>query len=303
MKTHRWLLFLGATGVVAACGSRTGLLLPTGVSAGPDALPPIDVMVPPDAPSPCTDGGSTLVYLITSQNVLLSFYPPQGAFTQVGVINCPVTVSGDAPFSMAVSHEGVAYVAFQSGSVFEVSTLDANCRATSRVPSGTFANQYGMGFSGDPAVDGGETLYLAGSPSGLGTPIVLGSMSTSTFETTTVGEVVPNIYESELTGTASGQLFGFYAINPDAAAAAIGEIDRTTGQLVAKDDLPSVNILGGWAFAFWGGDFYTFTAPGGPDTETLVQRFRPSDGSIVTVATTPGLTVVGAGVSTCAPQR
>jgi hypothetical protein len=33
-----------------------------------------------------------------------------------------------------------------------------------------------------------------------------------------------------------------------------------------------------------------------------VQRFRPSDGSVVQVATTPGLTVVGAGVSTCAPQ-
>jgi hypothetical protein len=64
-------------------------------------------------------------------------------------------------------------------------------------------------------------------------------------------------------------------------------------------DLPGVDIAGGWAFAFWGGDFYTFTAPG--DTSTVVQRFRPSDGTVVQVASL-SLVVVGAGVSTCAPQ-
>ena len=31
----------------------------------------------------------------------------------------------------------------------------------------------------------------------------------------------------------------------------------------AEPPLPGVDIAGGWAFAFWGGDFYTFTAPDG----------------------------------------
>jgi hypothetical protein len=173
-----------------------------------------------------------------------------------------------------------------------------------------------MGFAANIGIDGGilddggdagdgvETLYLAGNPGGVvGTePVVLGSMDTTTFAVTTVGTVAPSIYASELTGTGGGQLFGFYMTGPGVTAAAIGEIDRTTGQLVAMNDLPGVAIAGGWAFAFWGGDFYTFTAPAGPGTDTVVQRFRPSDGSVVQVATISGLTVVGAGVSTCAPQ-
>jgi hypothetical protein len=186
------------------------------------------------------------------------------------------------------------------------------------VPSGIFANQYGMGFSANVGPDGGliddggdagdntETLYLAGSPGGLNQPsgyppVVLGSMSTTTFDTTTINTVVPNIFASELTGTGSGQLFGFFEVAAGSTGAAIGELDKTTGQLVAMNNLPGVDITGGWAFAFWGGDFYTFTAPDG--TDTIVQRFRPSDDTIVQVAQTSGLTVVGAGVSTCAPQK
>jgi hypothetical protein len=330
VKPHRLFLFLSTTAVVAACGSRTGLLVPppeqdastpdahADADARPDvheedALPPIDVFVPPDAPNPCPDAGSTLVYVITTQNVLLSFYPPSAEFKTIGTIACPVLTPGDSPFSMAVDHTGIAYVAFMSGNVFKVSTLTAACEGTSRIPSGPiFSAQYGMGFSANIGVDAGasdsgdnvETLYLAGNPGGVGAsnPIVLGSMDTTGFNVTTIGAVSPSIYGSELTGTGGGQLFGFFQTSPGSMSAAIGQIDRQTAQLVAINDLPGVNIGGGWAFAFWGGDFYTFTAPAGSGTDTIVQRFRPSDGSITTVTTTPGLTVVGAGVSTCAPQ-
>lgn len=138
-------------------------------------FPPIDVFVPPDAPNPCPDAGSTLVYVITTQNVLLSFYPPTAEFRTIGTIACPVTVPGDDPFSMAVNHTGVAYVAFESGNVFKVSTLTAACEATARIPSGPiFTSGYGMGFSANVGVDAGagdsgddvETLYLAGNPGG-----------------------------------------------------------------------------------------------------------------------------------------
>lgn len=62
--------------------------------------------------------------------------------------------------------------------------------------------------------------------------------------------------------------------------------------------LPGVTQASGYAFAIWGGDFYLFTAP---FDGTIVTRFRASDGSIVQVATSPQV-IVGAGVSTCAPQ-
>ena len=55
----------------------------------------------------------------------------------------------------------------------------------------------------------------------------------------------------------------------------------------------------GWAFAFWGGDFYMFHAPNG---NSIVTRYRPSDDSLTQVATLPSI-IVGAGVSTCAPQQ
>jgi hypothetical protein len=80
------------------------------------------------------------------------------------------------------------------------------------------------------------------------------------------------------------------------------EIDKDTAAVTTLAPLPGIVFGGGWAFAFWGGDFYTFTAPGGTNSSSIVNRYRPSDGSIVQVATTPGLTIVGAGVSTCAPQ-
>src|ERR1019366_5873324 len=120
MMTHRWVFFASQVAIVAACGARTGLYVPVDQDVavvpdakGEDALPPIDVFLPPDAPNACPDAGSTLVYVITSQNVLLSFYPPTAAFTTIGTIACPVTPV-DTPFSMAVDHNGVAYVAFAS---------------------------------------------------------------------------------------------------------------------------------------------------------------------------------------------
>jgi hypothetical protein len=56
----------------------------------------------------------------------------------------------------------------------------------------------------------------------------------------------------------------------------------------------------GWAFAFWGGDFWVFTAPAG---DSRITRFRPSDGSVTTVVDSLGAIIVGAGVSTCAPAK
>jgi hypothetical protein len=101
----------------------------------------------------------------------------------------------------------------------------------------------------------------------------------------------------ELTGTGAGDLFAFAAAGPDSV---ISQLEKTTAHVSAQTTLKGVAQGSGWAFAFWGGDFYTFTAPTG--ASTVVTRFRPNDGSIAEVARFP-VKIVGAGVSTCAPQQ
>jgi hypothetical protein len=317
---NRRFLFAFVAVFVAACGSKTGLLLPFDEDASPplvdaradvhhfdvqpieedaaeeDALPPIDVRPPPpDAFTDCPDAGATLVYVITNSNNLYSFYPPTAAFSLIGTIACP-SPSGSTPFSMAVDHKGIAYIVFQSGELFRVSTLTAACQPTKFVSGqGGFASTFGMAFSGDNTPNG-ESLYVAGDMS----PPELGRIDVSTFTLTRVGAFNPPITMAELTGTRAGDLFGFWAPGGNGSTdSAIVQIDKSNASVTNSSALPGVTQGSGWAFAFWGGDFYTFGAPNGT---TVVTRFRPSDGSIVQVATIAD-TVVGAGVSTCAPQQ
>jgi hypothetical protein len=338
MKLRAWVAFvlpLAVAGVAVACGARTGLFLPeeefvtdaggdgtivrkdaadsdADEAATLDALPPIDVTPPPpDAPNPCTDAGSTPIYVITQNNNLMSFDPPSGAFTRIGSISCPGVSSGLAPFSMAVDQNGIAFVVSTSGELFRVSTATALCQATGFVMGqGGFPTTFGMGFVRDPS-GMTETLYVAGdimqgplNPGGLCTlPSILGGIDPGTLKLDIVGTFRPHIYCPELTGTAAGDLFAFYAPNQnDMISTAIGQIDKTTGQVVAQSPLPGVEFGYAWAFAFWGGEFYVFTEPNGLLTPSIVTRFRPLDNSIMQVAKADE-TIVGAGVSTCAPQN
>jgi hypothetical protein len=329
MRTGSALFVLAVACALAACGSRTGLLVPLlgepeegGPDAEPgpdatapdegvedatvdvteppdghegrdareeDALPPIDVTPPPmDALNDCPDAGSTFIYVISSGYELLSFYPPTAAFTSIGTIACP---GGGTPFSMAVDTTGVAYVEFNSGNIFRVSTRTAACVSTPFQPHQDGFTTFGMGFSAN-APSPGETLFVASDQ----TPSQLASIDTMSFILSPLGIFRPAIDEPELTGTGAGDLFAFFRFG---SGSAIGQIDKATAQVVAQSDLPGVVQGSGWAFGFWGGDFYTFTAPSG---HTVVNRFRPTDGSVVQVASTDQL-IVGAGVSTCAPQR
>jgi hypothetical protein len=302
-----------------ACGSKTGLLVPfedsgVPVDAAPDIavvdsssppeedaavveedvlLPPIDVQPPP--PNDCPDASATLIYVITETNTLYSFYPPTATFsTVIGNIACP---SMSMPFSMAVARSGIAYIIFNDGELFEVDTQAATlpCRPTGFVMGqGGFAPRFGMGFSRD-SVGPGETLYVASGSNGMtGGPNQLARIDTATLQLTIVGNLTPSIDDTELTGTGAGDLFGFYKTTNGSE---IAQIDKANAQVTGYAPLPGVDQGSGWAFAYWGGDFYTFTAPSGG---TVVTRYRPSDQSIVQVAAISDI-VVGAGVSTCAP--
>ena len=334
MRAGAWLAFsapIGLGALVAAC-SRSELFLPppehdaTAPDVAADVPEEPDVFEEPDAAleadadaaeedAPpmieetvdiCPDAGSTLIYLITSQHVLVSFYPPTATFTTIGTIQCP-DPTGTDPFSMAVNRAGIAYVVFASGHLYRVSTRTAVCVPTTFVPGQSFPLTFGMGFSANVSADGGgdagETLYIATDPMptpGMPGPSSLGTIDTASYTGTTVAPFSPVIIQPELTGTGTGKLYGFWAPNL-ASDTAIVEIDKDTAAVTTLTTLPGIFLGNGWAFAFWGGDFYTFTAPGGLGSSSTVTRYRPSDGSIVHVATAPG-TIVGAGVSTCAPQ-
>lgn len=326
MRPRRRLIFASIVVLVAACGSRTGLLVPLPddtihdaaadnvvhhVDASPDvfveedALPPLDVTPPPPDTyvNDCPDAGSTLIYVMTEQNNLYSFYPPTAEFKEIGTIACPDVQQASTPFSMAVNRAGIAYVVFSpSGQLYRVSTASAACEPTPFASEQEgFPPTFGMGFSADE--DGGETLYVAGDTTtatgGFG-PSVLGTIDVTSYDLSFVGPFVPTLTAPELTGTGGGGLFGFWGPNgPGSSPSAIVQIDKATAQVTNSSTLNGVEQGSGWAFAFWGGDFYAFTAPGGG---SVVTRFSPSDGSITQVASLTD-TIVGAGVSTCAPQQ
>ena len=298
---------LGAGGAVVACGSRTGLdaldetAIDGGLTEADGALPLLDARPRQDAPVSvfCADASDTLVYAITSSRTLLRFDPSSGSFTPMGIINCPDPRS---PFSMAVDRRGVAYVLYAlagdttPGAIFRVSLETASCASTSFDGSTLAFDSFGMGFSADS--DGGETLYIASDDTPNGR---LGAVNPNTFAARLVGAFNPPVIAAELTGTGDGRLYAFYAPGGvGTAGAAIAEIDKTTAQVIGQSSIPSVTVANGWAFAFWGGSFYMFTAPSG--ASSLVQRYDPSTKSTVTVASYPE-TIVGAGVSTCAPVK
>jgi hypothetical protein len=306
---------------IAACGSRTGLWgsdvegsdrLPDGgiaTDAGrdastsdvrePDALPPIDARPPRDASRiDCPDAEATLVYVVTTENELYSFFPTDGSFKFISNIACPS--NGATPFSMAVDRKGVAYVQFTDERIYRVSTATGACIGTSFMTGQEGFGAFGMGYA-TTDVGPTETLFVAGTRSNMqDTSPGLARIDTTTFALTKVGDFVPDIARAELTGTGDGRLFAFYTKGVDNGPPSfIGEISTSTARVVAETPLPTVDQGNGWAFAFWGGDFYMFTAPnGGSD----VTRYRPSDNSVSVVAKLP-TRIVGAGVSTCAPAQ
>ena len=328
------VLLLGLTVPVAlalsvGCGARTGLLLEQAVA---DAGTPIEdagipgLDVTPRDVTPlevCADASDTLVYVVTTDTTgdnfqILRFDPSSAQFTLIAPLVCPDPYQ---PFSMAVDRQGHAYVLYYDettdsnpglpspppGNIYEVNLNTGACALTSYVPNAEFSH-FGMGFATDD-VGGGETLYVASSNATNTQPFVngvLGAIDESSLGLTTIGPFSPTVSGPELTGTGDGRLFAFWAPGGlQTAGSAISQIDKKTATVTGQATLPGVTQGGGWAFAFWGGDFYLFTNPGGldqpaPDPTTIVQKYDPATGAISQIATYPE-TIVGAGVSTCAP--
>ncbi|MGH7434166.1 MAG: hypothetical protein ACRENE_00660 [Polyangiaceae bacterium] len=244
-----------------------------------------DVVVLPNCSSPSIQ----YIYMFTESNHIWSLYPQTGTLTLIGTLAC--SASGTA-YSMAVDRTGSAYVLYTSSEIFHVSLRTLACTKTAWVSPGAQFDTFGMGFVGDPS-GLTDTLYVA---SGDGDASVLGKLDLATFTVSRVGTI--GFDRPELSGTGNGRLFAFYGTD-DGGSSAVDEIDPSTLRHLSTYSFTNLPQNNGWAFGFWGGDFYLFTAP---STGSLITRYRPSDGSQTTIATL-NETIVGAGVSTCAPQN
>jgi hypothetical protein len=195
---------------------------------------------------------------------------------------------------MGVDRKGYAYIVYSDGHVFRASTATGHCVATSLQPASEGFTLFGMGFSTDQAGPS-EKLYRASESLYSLTPPTLGWLDTVSYE------VHPLTFIKdagmELTGTGDGRLYGFF---DDDVASHIVQLDKQTGQYLSDTTLPGVSKGVAWAFAFWGGDFWLFTSPTGSSTVT---RYQPASKKISVVATLPMELIVGAGVSTCAPEQ
>jgi hypothetical protein len=169
-------------------------------------------------------------------------------------------------------------------------------------------SEFGMGFAFDPAT-ALDTLFIAGGPS-VDNPAT--QLATIAFPSLTVSTLAPLTDGSpELTGTGDNQLWGFF---PSEQVPSGGEstptmvqLDQQTGAVLQTLELPQ--IAGepfAWAVGFFGGAFWIFLERQptiGMSTSTNVYEVQRSGGTLTTALANTGRTIVGAGVSTCAPLQ
>jgi len=277
-------------------------LVTLGVFAGcaAETSAPASTALPTDAVASnagCAPEAS-LMHVITDEAELYSFDPVTLAFVKKGVIECPdaQTIS---PNSMAIDRQGVAWVNYTDGTIFKVNLKDAHCEATPfQTQQGGF-RKFGMAFMRNAATDG-ETLFV----SGLGAADVPGTggrglakIDTGSLSLSAVGDFTGQLagLDAELTSSSDGKLFAFFRTNPPALA----EIATDSGAIKSSEPLRELTAGLGFAFSYWGGDFWIYTSDDlGPSRLT---RYRPSDKSTTVVLADVGMRIVGAGVSTCAP--
>jgi hypothetical protein len=234
---------------------------------------------------------TTLVYVVSQENSLYSFDPSTLTFTLVGPLDCPA--NGFQPFSMAVDRQGYAWVLYTGGRIWKVDIKTAHCTATAYQPNQHGFQQFGMGFSSNSANSTDETLYLA-NYGGSG----IAALDTTSLVVTPVGQYDQIHSAAELTGTGDARLFGFFETTP----INIAEIDKTNSHILSQHPEPNISIGAAWAFAFWGGSFWLFTNPN--STGSQVDQYDPMTGNTNTVVPdVGGFSIVGAGVSTCAPIK
>jgi hypothetical protein len=241
----------------------------------------------------CADG-TELVYVIDQlSDRLSSFDPATKTFHDLGSLSCP-TMAGASPFSMSVDRGGTAWVLYNSGEMFTVPLATLGCTKTTWHGANGL-NVFGMGFSTDMPGGSAESLYVGGGANQMQTSYTLARLDLTTMTARPLG-MQPQI--PEMTGTGKAELWGFM---PEATQARVVQFDRTNGTIVKSYNEPTLaGTMTGYAFAQWGGDFWVFLIKNN-EPSTTVYQVDGMTGAIKGTTPTTGRTIVGAGVSTCAP--
>jgi hypothetical protein len=226
------------------------------------------------------------IFVVTDDNQLHRFAPATKTFTKIGDLSCPADLFS-TPFSMGVDRKGTAWVLFNNGKLYKVSTKDASCTGTSFAVGQAGFTTFGMSFARDGL---GETLFVADYDAK-----GLGKIDTTSLKLSFIGPYGSGGGAGELTGRGD-QLFAFFNGSP----ARVASIDKATGAVLTSKNLSGVTIGSGWAFAQWGGTFWLFHAPSG---SSRVTEYDFEKGTTTLAVADTGFVIVGAGVSTCAPTE
>lgn len=286
---------------------------------------PRDAALPPPAPADagprpdgsfvyddCQDEASQKVFVLTTdlddparESHLLRFDPESLTYTEIGRVDCGLS---EYQFlrSMAVDRRGTAYASTGQGELYAIDTTTAACRATGMETGQEQVRRYGMGYATVGDTDE-ERLYITAEGDWWEDGVAwrrLAVIDTSTLTISTIGDIdAPTPANMELTGTGDGRLFGMVldVRNLRNIIVTIELLDVSTGGTLERKQVP-LQARSGFAFAHWGGDFWLFTEA--PDGSARVARFDWETGTVEQTVDTPlevPGTIVGAGVSTCAP--
>ncbi|MFN3202870.1 MAG: hypothetical protein ACE366_31040 [Bradymonadia bacterium] len=254
------------------------------------------------------DEGSELIYVVDSDNTLLSFDPRTLAFNRLGVLNCPAALpwpdwsrNQASPFSMSVDRFGRAWVLYTSGEIFWVDiNNNLACERSPFVPGTEGFELFGMGFVTDTPGGNNESLYIAGGPVGSLERGQLARVDPNTLTVERLGPLNISDFGPELTGNGDAELWGYFP----GGSPQVARIDKGSGADEERWRLPGfVAQPRAWAFAHWGGRYHVFITDtdGFGNLTSEVIRFDPVAATAETVATNLPYVIVGAGVSTCAP--
>jgi hypothetical protein len=246
--------------------------------------------------------GTELTYVWATNGDIYSFDPPSKTFTKIATPDCDAS----QPNSMAIDRNLVAWLNYlEPGSSspndniykFDL-TKGSGCQASGiKITSGY--NQVGMAFSTDVAGGTTETLYLDGISGGElarvdMTALTIVPIGNFSNDTKLKGQ------SCELTGTGSGLLYGYFTTAPNVRVA---QLDKTNANALSDDELMGFSPPEDWAFEFYGGDLYLESYPNKSNApNSSVVQYDPVTKALdLAYVTNAGFTVIGAGVSTCAP--
>jgi hypothetical protein len=286
----------GSTGPVVTTDTDTADTTDTGDESTTGVVP--EKCPCPDDLEVALDDG---IFVLSKTAELWKYFPGKNKFVMLGAIDCDVAPS---TFSMGVDRQGYAWVQFSDLQIRKVDVTDvSDCSDPGFVPGQGGVENFGMAFVSNSADDKCDRIYgnhYNGVADGQHGRSEFFSVDPMTLDLVQLGK--SNYGLAEVTGTGDGRAFLFAGPDPSKLV----EVDKANGATLDVIPLPGVKTGGGFAFAFFAGDFYFFTdasptARARSPTSTTTTATRTACRTSRSSCRTSPLRIVGAGVSTCAP--